>query len=321
METTWRWILVTAIAPIAWGSTYFVTRYALPADAPLWGAVIRALPAGLVLLLIARRLPRGAWWWRSAVLGTLNIGAFFVLVYLASTLLPAGLASTVMATSAAVILLLAWPLLGQRPRLRAALGALVGFAGVAVMLVPASGSAAPDATAAVNGWGVVASLAAMLLSSTGFLLATRWSRPSTSFTAAPPPPVLASTAWQLLAGGLVVLPVAAIVEGPPPALEPPTVLAFAYVSLIATALAFVAWFAGLRHLPAGTVGLVGLLNPVTGVLLGTLLAAEPFAWPQALGTALVLAGVLLGLRRAAPSAPLRHGASAELPRPDRAREF
>ena len=59
------WVLVTAIAPIAWGSTYFVTHEYLPADAPLWGSVIRALPAGLVLLLIGRRLPRGRWWWRS----------------------------------------------------------------------------------------------------------------------------------------------------------------------------------------------------------------------------------------------------------------
>ncbi|HAJ16677.1 MAG TPA: EamA family transporter, partial [Microbacterium sp.] len=43
-----RWLLLTAIAPIAWGSTYFVTRQFLPADAPLWGALFRALPAGLI---------------------------------------------------------------------------------------------------------------------------------------------------------------------------------------------------------------------------------------------------------------------------------
>ncbi|MCU1476814.1 MAG: eamA 1, partial [Subtercola sp.] len=61
--------------------------------------------------------------------------------------------------------------------------------------------------------------------------------------------------------------------------------------------AFVAWFTGLRHLPAGTVGLVGLLNPVTGVLLGTLVAGEAFGPRQAVGTLLVLAGVLVGQRR------------------------
>lgn len=61
-------------------------------------------------------------------------------------------------------------------------------------------------------------------------------------------------------------------------------------------LAFVAWFSGLRRLKAGTVGLVGLLNPLTGVLLGAILASEPFGLPQALGVMIVLAGVIVGQR-------------------------
>ena len=78
------WIALTAVAPIAWGSTYVVTRHLLPADSPIWGAVIRCLPAGILLLLAVRRLPRGAWWWRSAVLGALTVGALVVLFVLAS---------------------------------------------------------------------------------------------------------------------------------------------------------------------------------------------------------------------------------------------
>jgi probable blue pigment (indigoidine) exporter len=72
------------------------------------------------------------------------------------------------------------------------------------------------------------------------------------------------------------------------------VLAFAFVSGVATALAFVAWFAGLRQLPAGTVGLLGLLNPMTGVLLGTLVAAEPLSARQLAGLGLLLVGILAG---------------------------
>jgi probable blue pigment (indigoidine) exporter len=64
--------------------------------------------------------------------------------------------------------------------------------------------------------------------------------------------------------------------------------------VVATALAFAAWFAGLRHLSAGTVGLIGLLNPVTGVLLGTTLAAETLTAQQSAGLVLVLAGILIG---------------------------
>lgn len=71
-------------------------------------------------------------------------------------------------------------------------------------------------------------------------------------------------------------------------------LGFVYVTLVATALAYVAWFAGLRHLSPGVVGLVGLLNPVTGVVLGVAIAGEAFGVPQAVGVVLVLAGITLG---------------------------
>ena len=77
MEVSWRWTAITAIAPIAWGSNYYVTNQFLPEGSPLYGATIRALPAGLLLLAICRRRPRGSWWWKSLVLGTLNVGAFF----------------------------------------------------------------------------------------------------------------------------------------------------------------------------------------------------------------------------------------------------
>lgn len=277
METTWRWVLVTAIAPIAWGSTYFVTREFLPADAPLWGAVLRALPAGVVLLLIRPRLPRGAWWWRSLVLGTLNVGVFFALIYLVAQLLPTSLASTVMAISPVVMMLLAWLLAGERLRAVPLVGAAFGLAGVVLLL-------ATDATA-VDPLGVAASVAAMLLSSLGYVLAKRW-RDGTE--------VLAVTAWQLIAGGIMLVPVALLVEGAPPALGALEIAGFAYVGLVATALAFVAWFSGLAHLPAGTVGLIGLLNPVTGVMLGVFIAGEVLGAWQLAGLGLVLGGILLG---------------------------
>jgi probable blue pigment (indigoidine) exporter len=106
--------------------------------------------------------------------------------------------------------------------------------------------------------------------------------------------VLSLTSWQLVAGGLVLLPVAVVFEGTPPALDGPAVLGFLYVAVVATALAFAAWFSGLRRLDAGTVGLVGLLNPVTGVLLGTVIAGEVLSLQQLSGLVLVLTGIVLG---------------------------
>ncbi|MCD9196257.1 EamA family transporter [Streptomyces albireticuli] len=280
MEANARWVLLTAVAPVAWGTNYFVTHEFLPADRPLYGAALRALPAGLALLALCRRRPRGAWWWRSAVLGLLNVSVFFVLVYVASQLLPTSVAATVMALSPLTMMLIAWPLVSERPRTAHLAGAAIGLAGVCLMLLTGAER--------VSVRGVLASAAAMLVSSFGHILAKRWSTWSTDTD------VLASTAWQLTAGSLFLLPAAAVVEGPPPALSASALLAFGYVALVATALAFAAWFTGLRRLPAGTVGLIGLLNPVTGVLLGTVVAAEVLTGRQLCGLALVLAGVALG---------------------------
>ncbi|SFE74799.1 probable blue pigment (indigoidine) exporter [Actinacidiphila alni] len=277
MEANVRWTLVTAVAPIAWGTTYYVTRAALPADHPLYGAVLRALPAGLLLLAVRRRLPRGAWWWKSLVLGTLNMGAFFALVYVAAQLLPTSVASTVMATSPVAMTLLAWPLLAERPRALPLAGACAGIGGVCLMVL--------DGAADIDPLGLLASVAAMTMSSVGYILAKRWGGGVD---------VLSSTAWQLIAGALVLLPAAAVVEGAPPALDGRAVLGFGYVTTIATAVAFAAWFTGLRHLTAAGVGLIGLLNPVTGVLLGTLVASETLGGQQWCGLVLVLAGVLTG---------------------------
>lgn len=276
-DKRWAWIALTAIAPIAWGSTYVVTRNLLPLDAPLWGGVLRALPAGLVVLLIARRLPRGSWWWRSLVLGALNVGGFFVLVYVAGQRLPSSLAATLMSASAACMMLFAWLLLHRRPRLAAAVGASIGLVGVVVMLGFDAAGADP--------WGVVASLGAMTASSLGFVLTSRWGSDV---------PALPMTAWQLIGGSVVLIPAALIVEGGPPALTVSSALGFVYVTLVATALAYVAWFAGLRHLSPGVVGVVGLLNPVTGVVLGVAIAGEAFGVPQAVGVVLVLGGITLG---------------------------
>lgn len=270
-------MLVTAIAPIAWGSSYVVTRQLLPADSPLWGGLLRALPAGIILLLISRRLPTGSWWWRSLLLGALNVGGFFVLIYIAGQRLPSSMAATLMSTSALVMMLFAWAMLRQRPRVIAVLGALVGLTGVAIMLGLGGGP--------VDVWGVAVSLGAMVASSFGYILTAKWGSDV---------PAITMSAWQLVGGSLLLIPVALLVEGAPPALTPSSALGFAYLTVIATAVAYVAWFTGLRRLPAGVVGVVGLLNPVTGVALGVLIAGEAFGLAQGIGLALVLGGIALG---------------------------
>jgi probable blue pigment (indigoidine) exporter len=277
METTWRTPLFTALAPAAWGSSYYVTAHFLPPDRPLFGAAVRALPVGLLMLAFTRTLPRGDWWWKAAVLGVLNIGAFFPLIFLAAYHLPGGLAATLTATSPIAVMLVAWALIGERPAVLPLGGAVVGIAGVALLVLRGGGQA---------DWiGVAGSLGAVAISSVGYVLVKRWQ---------PPVGLLTFSAWQLVAGGILLVPVALSVEGAPPGLDARAVGGFLYIAGIGTALAYVAWFTGLRRMPAGAVALIGLVNPVVGTLVGIVLAGESFGLGQGVGMVLVLGGVLAG---------------------------
>ncbi len=277
METNWQTLGLAALAPIAWGSGYYVTETFLPPDRPLFGAMVRALPFGLLLLAFRPRLPTGTWWWRALLLGTLNIGAFFALIFVAAYRLPGGMAATLTATAPIMIMLIAWALVRERPRLASLAGAAVGAIGVALLVLRAD--------FAVDPIGVAASFGAVAMSSLGFVLVKRWT---------PPVDLLTFTAWQLVAGGLVLLPIALIVEGAPPPLDVPAVGGFLYLGLAGTILAYVVWFRGLRQLPAAAVSLVGLLNPVSGTLIGIALAGEAFGLTQAVGMVLVLGGIVAG---------------------------
>lgn len=287
-------LLVTAVAPAAWGTTYIVTDRLLPPDRPLFAALVRALPIGLVLLAWRRRLPQGAWWGRAAVLGLCNIGSFFPLLFLAAYHLPGGLAASVQATSPFAVMLIAWPLIGERPAALRVLAATVGTVGVALLVLRS-----PDG---VTTLGLVGALGSVVVSGLGFVLVKRW-----------PPPVdmVTLVSWQLVAGGVALLPVAFWVEGGPPPVDLAALAGYAWLAVVGTGLAYVCWFTGLRRMPAGAVAIIGLLNPVVGTALGVAFASEAFGWSQAIGMTMVLGSVGLGQaasarrarRRAEPGSP------------------
>ena len=89
------------LGPVIWGSTYIVTTELLPPDRPFTAALLRTLPAGLLLVLWCRRWPAwGNWvgWRRLLVLAALNIGVFQALLFVAAYRLPGGVAAVVAPT-------------------------------------------------------------------------------------------------------------------------------------------------------------------------------------------------------------------------------
>ena len=86
------------LGPVIWGSTYIVTTELLPPDRPFTAALLRTLPAGLLLVLWCRRWPAwgdGVGWRRLLVLAALNIGVFQALLFVAAYRLPGGVAAVV----------------------------------------------------------------------------------------------------------------------------------------------------------------------------------------------------------------------------------
>ncbi len=279
--------LATALAPSAWGTTYVVTTELLPAGYPLFAGLARALPAGLLALAFTRTLPHGVWWWRAAVLGTLNIGAFFPLLFVTADRLPGGVAATMGAAQPLLVAALAVGLLREPPSAWRCGWGLVGVLGVGlVVLGPA---------ARFDAAGIVAGLAGTASMALGVTLTKRWGRP----TGVGP---MAFAGWQLAAGGLVLIPVTLTVEGVPVGVDGPALLGYAWLGLVGGLVAYTLWFRGVVQLPVASVAVLGLLSPLVAATLGAVLLGQALGPVQLAGFALALASIVAG--QVAPRRPL-----------------
>lgn len=272
-------IALTALAPISWGSTYAVASELLPPDRPLFTAVMRALPAGLLLTALARTLPTGQWWWKSAVLGALNIGAFFPLLFLSAYRLPGGVAAVLGSAGPLFVIGLAALLLGERARLRTVLVAIAGALGVSMVVLTAE--------AELDLIGVVAGVVSSASMGAGTVMTKRWGRPAGAGA-------LAMAGWQLSMGGLMIIPIAVLVEGAPPALDGKAFLGYGYMILINTGLAYWLWVRGIGQLTATSATLLGVLSPLTAAVIGWAVLGQALSSVQVLGMVVALGATVVG---------------------------
>lgn len=271
---SWRDALLTACAPVIWGSTYIVTSEFLPPDRPFTAALIRALPAGLLLLLITRQLPQKRLWWRLVVLSALNIGVFQALLFVAAYRLPGGLAAVLGAIQPLLVMLMAWTVDRRAPGFVAACCAAAGVFGMAVLLL------SPDTI--FEPIGMASALLGAASMATGVWLTRRWQIGL---------PVLSMTGWQLVLGGLMLAPVAWMVDAPLPELTAAQWAAYAYLSGAGALVAYVLWFRGVARLPTVAVASLGLLSPLTAVVLGWALLSQSMTGASLLGLLVVLGSV------------------------------
>lgn len=286
-------VLLTALAPVSWGTTYAVTTEFLPADRPLFTGLMRALPAGLLLLALGRVLPRGVWWGKAAILGALNIGAFFPLLFLSAYRLPGGMAAVVGSVGPLFVVGLSALLLGQRPTARNLVTGVVAAFGVSLVVLKAAG--------ALDGPGVLAALASTASMSAGTVLTKKWGRPD---GVGP----LALAGWQLTAGGLLIAPLALLLEGSPPALDGRAVGGYLYLALANTAVSYWLWFRGIGRLSATQVTFLAPLSPLTAAVVGWAALGQSLTPVQLTGMALAFGATLAGQLGAGRSGAVRSGA-------------
>ncbi len=273
------WIVLTALAPVVWGTTYIVTTRALPSGHPVFAAFMRTLPAGVLALLVARQLPRGGWWRRSLVLGALNMACFFPLLFVAAQRLPGGVAATLGAAQPIVVAILAVVVLGERPSARRLGWAAIGVVGVALVVL------GPQAE--LDALGVAAGLGGSVSMGLGVVLTKRWGRPDGAG-------VLSLAGWQLTGAGLLLAVPALLVDGIPQAIDTVAVAGYGWLGLVGGLAAYVVWFEGIRRLPVTPTALLGLLSPLTAALLGIAVAGEVLTALQLLGFATALTAMTAG---------------------------
>ncbi len=274
----------TALTPMVWGTTYIVATELLPTGRPLLAATVRALPVGVAFVLWSRRLPVGAWWWRAAILGLLNIGAFFALLFVAAFRLPGGVAATAGALQPLVAAGIAAVLLGEVFTRRTAAAGATGVMGVALLVLQPGAGLDPI--------GIMAAIAGTISMATGVVLTKHWGRPVDLIT---------FTGWQLTAGGLMLLPLMVATEGLPPSLTATNVAGFAWLAVVGTGAAYANWFRGIQSLPIAITSFLGLISPLIATIVGWIVLGQNLRPLQLAGAVLVITAVILPqLRRRRP---------------------
>jgi probable blue pigment (indigoidine) exporter len=278
---SWEITLQTAIGPVLWGTNYWIATQLLPADRPLLAASARALPAGALLLLIAARgLPPPGWRLRIATLAVLNVGLFFVLLFIAAERLPGGVAAAAGAVGPLVVLVLGWPVLGLRPTLTGFATGALGVLGVAALVL--------GPAASLDVIGVAAAVGCAGSMATATVLGRRWGKP--------PLTLVSLTAWQLTIGGLLVAPCMLGVEGVPPLPSERNIAGFALMGLFGTAVAHALWIRGVSALPASSMQFLALLSPAAATAIGWATLGQSLSSVQLAGAVLVIVAVLAGQR-------------------------
>ena len=273
---------------VLWGTTYLGIRIALETIPPaLVGALRYTVAGSLLTIILAARgeaMIVPSQWGGLALTGFLTICIGNGGVIWAEQWVPSGIAAVTVATVPFwMIAAEALTRDGDPLSTRLVLGLLVGFGGILLLVWPdvASGNAAGHRFL----MGIIALQVACVGWALGSSLSRRHARKEN---------VLSAAAMQMTFGGLVMLAAATVRgEWSHLAFNARTMFAEIYLTLVGSIVGYSAYTYALRYLPTATVSLYAYANPVIAMVLGALLASEPFGRRVIVASLMVLTGSAL----------------------------
>lgn len=298
-----------AVTTVFWGGTFVAARYAVREAPPFSVAAVRFTIAAAVLFFLlslesgGKRggasfpVPRTqAEWLALLSLGLFGIFLYNAVFFTALTWTTASNGSLIVAINPALTAALSAWWLKEKVRPLQAVGLLVSFVGVAVVVT--KGSWETVRRMSFNRGDVLMLLAPLAWA----LYSIRGKQVLDRFRFSP----LAATAYAALFGAMMLAPAAVaerLATGRAAAFSVTGWLAVLQLALLGTVLGFVWWYEGVKALGAGRAAVFVNLVPVFGVLLAALFLGERLAWAEAGGGVLVVGGVLLSTGLAARRGP------------------
>ena len=287
------WIALGTIY-VVWGSTFLAIAVVVRDLPPFLSMALRhvvagALLFGWVLLRHRNRDPIGWRQWRAAfVFG----GALFLLGHgllaWAQQDVPSGVAALLVGTIPLWFAILARLAFGERLGARAAVGLLLGFAGLALLVDPSGHEGAKPLGALAVAFGAFAWAAGSL-----------WSRRSPL-----PRDTLLAAAMGMLAGGTLLAIVSGLAgEYGDAHFTPEALAATAYMVVVGSFVGFSAYVWLLKVAPASTVSTYAFVNPVIAVFLGWAFNDEVISVRTVVAGAAIVVGVALMVSRGIEQEP------------------
>jgi drug/metabolite transporter (DMT)-like permease len=295
---TWKTLLAFAIIYLVWGSTYLAISIGVREVPPFLLAAIRFSIAGLLLFLWAlargERSPTARQWKSISLIAILIFVIDYGLLFWAEQRVPSGMAAVVTAIIPALMTISEIVLLKtQKLTIRLAASLFIGLAGVAILMSRTLnfGGAPIDALGAI----------ALIIASIGWAIASSLLRKLPL-----PASKVISSASQMLAGGIFLFITAAAL-GEFHIFHPQNVsreawLSLLYLIIFGSIIAFTAYVWLIHHESPTKVSTYAYVNPVVAVLLGYFLAHEPLGLRTILGSALIVASVIVITTTPKPSA-------------------